>query len=117
MCIYIYVKWIRVCDEKSLKEGDIIGFHYYKDNNSSRSDKTNKEKLLVAKIQGKIYAADGICTHQYAELSNGFLNEKQKTVTCPIHLSPFSLESGVSLNPPAEEALKTYQIKINEKDS
>jgi hypothetical protein len=40
------MKWIRVCDEKSLKERYIVGFDHYKDSN----DNTSKRKLLVAKI-------------------------------------------------------------------
>lgn len=55
-------------------------------------DDGNK-KLLIAKINGKLYATDVICTHAYAELSDGFLNEEDKTVTCPLHLSAFDLKS------------------------
>jgi 3-phenylpropionate/trans-cinnamate dioxygenase ferredoxin subunit len=70
---------------------------------------------LIAKAQDKSYATDGICTHEYADLSNGFLNEEQKTVTCPLHLSVFKLEDGVPENPPAEIPLKTYNVKIENK--
>ena len=97
--------WINICDEKSLKDGDVVGFDYY-DN--------KKKKLLIVKIDGRIYVTDGICTHEYAELSNGFLNEEEKTVTCPLHLSVFDLVSGFPLNPPAEKPLKTYHVKVRE---
>jgi nitrite reductase/ring-hydroxylating ferredoxin subunit len=105
---------LRVCDEKTLKDGDIMGFDYEVniDNNTSKASK----RLLIAKIGGKIYATDGICTHQYADLSMGILNEDEKTVTCPLHLSAFSLEKGISLNPPAEEPLKTYEVSIKPED-
>jgi 3-phenylpropionate/trans-cinnamate dioxygenase ferredoxin subunit len=93
--------WTKVCNTSSLKDGDLIGFNY---------DDGNK-KLLIAKINGKLYATDGICTHAYAELSNGFLNEEDKTVICPLHLSAFDLQSGVPRNAPAEVPLKTYQVK------
>ena len=94
--------WIKIGDATSLKNGDLIGFSYGDDGN---------KKLIIAKINGKLYAADGICTHAYAELSNGFLNEENKTVTCPLHLSAFDLQSGVPRNAPAEVPLKTYQVK------
>lgn len=55
------------------------------------------------------------CTHEYADLSNGFLNEEQKTVTCPLHLSVFKLEDCVPENPPAQIPLKTYNVKIENK--
>ena len=99
--------WINICDEKSLKDGDIIGFEYHDNSNDKK-----KKKLLIVKIDGRIYATDGICTHEYAELSNGFLNEEEKTVTCPLHLSVFDLVSGFPLNPPAEKPLKTYHVKV-----
>jgi 3-phenylpropionate/trans-cinnamate dioxygenase ferredoxin component len=105
---------LKVCDEKTLKDGDILGFDYevIVDNSTRKANK----RLLIAKIGGKIYATDGICTHQYADLSQGFLNEDEKTVTCPLHLSAFSLEKGIPLNPPAEEPLRTYEVMIKPED-
>ena len=105
---------LRVCDEKTLKDGDLMGFDY-EVNVDNTTRKANK-RLLIAKIKGKIYATDGICTHQYADLSMGILNEDEKTVTCPLHLSACSLEKGISLNPPAEEPLKTYEVFIKPED-
>lgn len=104
------MRWIKVCDENSLEDGNLVGFDYA-DNNDNK-----KKKLLIVKIHGTIYATDGICTHEYAELSNGFLNEEEKTVTCPLHLSVFNLSTGFPLNPPAERPLKTYEIKIRKED-
>ena len=94
--------WIRVSDTNSLSNGDLIEFDY------------NNKKILIAKTQGKIYATDGICTHEYADLSTGFLNEEEKTVTCPLHLSIFKLDDGIPQNPPAEMPLKTYNTKIED---
>jgi nitrite reductase/ring-hydroxylating ferredoxin subunit len=93
--------WTKVSDTDSLNDGDLVSFNY----------DDSKRKLLIARINGKVYATDGICTHAYAELSNGFLNEEDKTVTCPLHLSAFDLQSGVPRNAPAEIPLKTYQVK------
>jgi nitrite reductase/ring-hydroxylating ferredoxin subunit len=53
-------------------------------------------------------------THEYADLSTGFLNEQEKTVTCPLHLSVFKLDYGIPQNPPAEPPLKTYAVKIED---
>ena len=105
---------MRVCDEKTMKDGDMMSFDYEVNIDNGKS-KANR-RLLLAKIGGKIYATDGICTHQYADLSMGFLNEDEKTVTCPLHLSAFSLEKGISLNPPAEEPLKTYKVFVKPED-
>ena len=72
----------------------------------------NDEVILLAKLAGKYYATDALCTHHYAELSEGFLNAEEKTVTCPLHLSVFSLINGKAQNPPAELPLVIYQSKV-----
>jgi 3-phenylpropionate/trans-cinnamate dioxygenase ferredoxin component len=94
------MEWIKACRKDSLSNGDLLGFDY------------NNKELLITKVQDKIYATDRICTHQYADLTSGFLNEEEKTVTCPLHLSVFDLEDGIPQNPPAELPLKTYEVKI-----
>lgn len=67
------MEWIKVCEDNSLSNGDLIGFDYM----------DNKE-ILIAKVQDVIYATDRICIHQYAGLSSGFLNEEEKTVNLSI---------------------------------
>jgi nitrite reductase/ring-hydroxylating ferredoxin subunit len=42
------------------------------------------------------------------------MNEDEKTVTCPLHMSVFKLEDGTPQNLPAEEPLKTYSVKIQD---
>src|SRR5919204_1333164 len=103
------MEWVRVCSVSSLSNGDLISFDYNDDNKYN-----NNKKILIAKVQDKIYATDGICTHEYADLSTGFLNEQEKTVTCPLHLSVFKLDNGIPQNPPAEMPLKTYNTKIED---
>jgi 3-phenylpropionate/trans-cinnamate dioxygenase ferredoxin component len=95
-------EWIKVCDIKSLKNGDLLDF-----------DMEDK-KILISKIKDKVYATDRICTHAYADLSTGFINEDEKTVTCPLHMSSFKLEDGTPQNLPAEDPLKTYKVKIQD---
>jgi 3-phenylpropionate/trans-cinnamate dioxygenase ferredoxin component len=57
--------YLRVCDEKILKEGDIMGFDY--EVNVDKSQSKGNKRLLIVKVGGKIYSTDGICTHQYAD--------------------------------------------------
>ena len=98
--VYRDMGWIKVCEANSLSDGELIGFDH------------NSKRILIAKAHDKIYATDGICTHEYANLfSTGFLNEGEKTVTCPLHLSVFKLDDGVPQNPPAETPLKKHTIQ------
>jgi 3-phenylpropionate/trans-cinnamate dioxygenase ferredoxin component len=95
-------EWIKVCDVKLMKNGDLLDFDIY------------DKKILISKSKDKVYATDRICTHAYADLSTGFINEDEKTVTCPLHMSAFKLEDGTPQNLPAEEPLKTYKTKIQD---
>ena len=95
-------EWIKVCDEKSLKNGELFDFDH------------EDRKILLAKANGRVFATDRICTHAYADLSTGVMNEEEKTITCPLHLSIFKLDTGVPQNLPAEEPLKTYKVKIQD---
>jgi 3-phenylpropionate/trans-cinnamate dioxygenase ferredoxin subunit len=70
-----------------------------------------EKKLLITNLGGKLFATDRICTHAEADLSTGFLSELG--VRCPLHLSVFNLENGTPQNPPAETALKIYNVKID----
>ena len=75
----------------------------------------HEKQILLANLNGKIYATDRICTHAQADLLTGILGEEG--VTCPLHLSTFNLETGVPQNLPAEKPLKTYNVKIEQNES
>jgi nitrite reductase/ring-hydroxylating ferredoxin subunit len=72
-----------------------------------------EKNLMIVNVDGKLYALDRICTHETADLSNGFLTDSE--VTCPLHLSRFNLKTGSVQNPPATIPLKTYNLKIEGK--
>lgn len=68
------------------------------------------EHILVARVGGEVFAVSGTCTHEEADLGNGFLVEDR--VVCALHLSQFEVKTGRVLNPPATSPLKTFKIKI-----
>jgi nitrite reductase/ring-hydroxylating ferredoxin subunit len=72
--------------------------------------------ILVVNAGGAIYAVDGVCTHEYCELDRGFLSPASvaaPTLTCPLHLSRFDLESGEALDPPAEVPLGVHRVSVD----
>ena len=95
-------QWVKVCEDKSLKNGDLLDFDY------------GDKKILMARAGGKVFATDRICTHAYADLSTGIMNEEEQTITCPLHLSVFKLDTGAPQNLPAEEPIKPYKVKIQD---
>ncbi|MEM1944862.1 MAG: non-heme iron oxygenase ferredoxin subunit [Nitrososphaerota archaeon] len=66
--------------------------------------------VLLINNGERIYALSNICTHEYAELENGLV--VGDTITCPVHLSRFKLDTGQVLNPPATKALPTYKVVL-----
>ena len=95
-------KWVKACSKDKLGKGEMVDFDH------------NEKKILLANLNGKIYATDRICTHEEADLSTGILGEQG--VTCPLHLSTFNLETGMPQNAPAEKPLKTYNVKIEQNE-
>jgi 3-phenylpropionate/trans-cinnamate dioxygenase ferredoxin subunit len=68
------------------------------------------DQVLVINSNGDLYAVQGICSHEYFELDNGFLTAG--TLTCALHLSRFDLENGEPLDPPAELPLAVYEVVL-----
>ncbi|MDH3610605.1 MAG: non-heme iron oxygenase ferredoxin subunit [Nitrosopumilus sp.] len=95
-------QWIKACNLEQIKEGQLFGFQ------------NDEKKILLANQKGKIFATDLICTHAEADLSTGFLSEEG--VRCPLHLSVFNLQDGKPQNLPAENPLKTYNVKIDQNE-
>lgn len=94
--------FVKVCKVLDLKDEDILSLDL------------NDKKIMLIKKDDKIYALDRICTHQYADLSQGFMTDD--TITCPLHLAQFEIESGKAVSPPADKPLKLYNIKISGED-
>jgi 3-phenylpropionate/trans-cinnamate dioxygenase ferredoxin component len=70
------------------------------------------DQVLVVHVNGRLYAMQGICSHEYFELDKGFLTAG--TITCALHLSRFDLDSGEPLDPPAEVPLAVYPVVVED---
>lgn len=70
------------------------------------------ERILVANLEGALYAINAICTHADAELDDGYIEDD--TVVCPIHFSCFSLRTGEVVDGPAEEPVTTYPVEVKD---
>lgn len=65
-------------------------------------------------IRGTIYAVGNICTHAYAELHDGFVDDDDCTVDCPLHGARFDLKTGHFLTLPATANLARYTVTTDE---
>lgn len=75
-------------------------------------------EILVANLDGKLYAMDNRCSHRKGDLSKGTISGT--VVTCPVHGSKFDLTSGKSISGPKfgpvrlkTSDLNSYKVKVD----
>jgi 3-phenylpropionate/trans-cinnamate dioxygenase ferredoxin subunit len=62
------------------------------------------------------YATTDICSHAYAELSEGYFDSDDCTIECPLHGSRFDICTGAVLTLPAYEPIETYPVQVEGED-
>jgi 3-phenylpropionate/trans-cinnamate dioxygenase ferredoxin subunit len=73
------------------------------------------KEISIWNVAGKLYAIDDICSHEYANLSEGELID-DCCVMCPLHGAEFDLATGVARCLPATEPVATYPVRIKGDD-
>ena len=66
--------------------------------------------ILLANVNGKVYAVDDMCTHEDSSLSLGCL--KGELVYCTLHGSRFNVRTGEPMEEPATKPLQRYHVRI-----
>lgn len=59
---------------------------------------------------GEVFALANICTHAFARLSDGHVEDGQ--VFCPLHQGSFDLRTGEAKAAPCFEPVKTFPARI-----
>ncbi len=92
--------WVKALPAESLEPED--------------ADKIDHDGVCIAifNLQGEFFATGGICTHEHAFLSEGYVDGE--TVECPLHQGLFNIRTGEPLAPPVTERLKTYETKVED---
>ncbi|MFQ6020044.1 MAG: Rieske (2Fe-2S) protein [Dehalococcoidia bacterium] len=70
--------------------------------------------VVLANVDGQIYAFGGECTHKGGPLGEGEL--EGDTVICPWHGGEFDVKTGDVLGPPPEESVPSYQVQVEGDD-
>jgi 3-phenylpropionate/trans-cinnamate dioxygenase ferredoxin subunit len=65
--------------------------------------------VCLARVGDEVFAVSNVCTHSYAELSDGEI--KDFTIECWLHGADFDLRTGNALTLPATEPLETFQVE------
>ncbi|MBB43377.1 MAG: ferredoxin [Rhodospirillaceae bacterium] len=65
----------------------------------------------IYKMDGELYALDDICTHAYALMSDGYI--ENGNIECPLHAACFDIKTGKALTAPATIDLRKFPVKID----
>lgn len=76
--------------------------------------RVQEHDIAVARVGDEFFAFDEICSHQYASLAEGWLEEF--AIECPMHGARFDIRSGEVLSLPAVENIHTYVIEVRGDD-
>jgi 3-phenylpropionate/trans-cinnamate dioxygenase ferredoxin subunit len=70
-----------------------------------------KVRISVARVDGRLYAFDDLCTctDESCPLSGGLLT--QTTLMCQCHGSRFDIATGAVITGPATEALQVHEVQ------
>jgi 3-phenylpropionate/trans-cinnamate dioxygenase ferredoxin component len=93
-------EFVDVGAETEIPEGAMKGFD------------VGSERVLVARVGGRLCAIGGLCTHQIAHLEDGVLEDHR--VLCPRHGAAFDLFTGEPLTPPADMPVEVHEVQAIE---
>lgn len=83
---------------------------------SMRAFEHDGRRVAVYNVGGQWYATDDICSHEYAHLSEGWLDPDDCTVECPLHGSRFDIRTGQALSLPAFTPVTVYEVRVDGDD-
>ena len=92
------LRWRRAAAIADVREGEIIGLH------------VADASVALVRHEGTVYAIDNLCTHDFALLSQGFLESGE--IECPLHAARFDVVTGKCLEGPAMADLRVYPVRI-----
>jgi len=90
--------WVRVANRRDLGAGDVLGVV------------VAGREIAVYDLDETRFATDDVCTHAYAKLSDGWLDNGE--IECPLHAGRFDIKSGKATAPPCTDDIKTYPVRV-----
>jgi len=72
----------------------------------------DRERVLIANVEGVYYALRDTCGHRGAPLSRGKLAGHE--IECPLHFARFDLRTGKLVSGPASADVVTYEVFVEQ---
>ncbi len=76
-----------------------------------RRVQVNGSPVVIVRIADEVFAVSDTCTHEDAELVDGFIEDC--SIECPRHGALFDLKTGKALTLPAVKPLQTYPVRVD----
>lgn len=90
--------WERAADVDEVAEGEVLGVQ------------AGGQPVALYRVEGEVYATHNICSHEFAHLSDGYLDGCE--IECPLHQARFDIRTGAATCRPATEGVAVYPIRI-----
>lgn len=91
-------QWIDAAALDDIEDEDVMRFDH------------GARTFAIYRVEDKVYASDGLCTHEHVHLSDGLV--MGHVIECPKHNGRFDVRDGKPLCAPVCEKLATYPAKV-----
>jgi 3-phenylpropionate/trans-cinnamate dioxygenase ferredoxin component len=71
----------------------------------------DRQRVLIANVDGTFHAISDICGHRNAPLSRGRLTGH--IVECPLHFAQFDMRSGKLIDGPVSADVAAYEVRVD----
>jgi 3-phenylpropionate/trans-cinnamate dioxygenase ferredoxin subunit len=92
--------WHEVVEASGLGDDEVVGV------------KIAGKDVAVCRADGEYFALGNVCTHQFALLSDGVVEDG--CIECPIHQGRFDLRTGQPKGPPVNKPVAVYNVKVED---
>ena len=70
-----------------------------------------RERILLANVDGVFYALRDVCGHRQAPLSRGKLSGH--LIECPLHFAQFDVRTGELVDGPVSAPVPVYEVRVD----
>ena len=71
-------------------------------------------QLALYNVGGEWFCTDNVCSHEYALLSDGWL--EGHLIECPMHNGQFDVRTGKGQGAPITEDIRSYPVRVEGDD-
>ena len=94
-------EWVLACAFDDIDEEDVMRF-----------DHGDRTYAVYRTMGDKIFATDGLCTHEQQHLAEGIVIDD--IIECPLHQGRFHIPTGKAKGAPVCIDLKTYPTRVDD---